>query len=82
MVLFNRLLLLKRYTSKSRRFGFVTFDDYDPIAKIICVLLLKSKSVYNYPLFIVLVKKRPNHILELNRQKYQNIQNFKFSLFL
>jgi heterogeneous nuclear ribonucleoprotein A1/A3 len=32
------VIVKEKDTSKSRGFGFVTFDDYDPIDKIICMI--------------------------------------------
>jgi hypothetical protein len=41
------VIMKEKDTSKSRGFGFVTFDDYDPIDKIICMIFI-LKNFYDY----------------------------------
>lgn len=36
-----------RNTGQRRGFGFVTFDDYDPVDKVICNQL-QSSNIYNF----------------------------------
>jgi RNA recognition motif-containing protein len=38
------VIIKEKDTSKSRGFGFVTFDDYDPIDKIICMISIFKKT--------------------------------------
>ena len=38
------VIMKEKDTSKSRGFGFVTFDDYDPIDKIICMISIFKKT--------------------------------------
>ncbi len=35
-VVVEAVVMKEKESSKSRGFGFVTFDDYDPVDKIIC----------------------------------------------
>ena len=40
-------LLYDKETGKKRGFGFIDFDDYDPVDKIICMVLMTIVHKYS-----------------------------------
>ena len=42
------VIVKEKGTSKTRGFGFVTFDDYDPIDKIICMIVIFKRLLWLY----------------------------------
>ena len=40
-------LLYDKETGKKRGFGFIDFDDYDPVDKIICMVLMTIVQRYS-----------------------------------